>query len=188
VAAEGAAFDVVLGLHVGSALVALGSIATTGAYASMAGATARGGKADGGRVQAERRFFRPGTNWPARVLFLVPAFGIALLAMDGGFHRVRQAWMIASVACWLVAAAIALLALWPAETRIQQLLPMTSAQTPAGVDGDPDSPGQSTRPLPAAGPPLPELARAAHRASVAAGIIDVVVVAAFVLMVAKPGA
>jgi hypothetical protein len=188
VAAEGAAFDVVLGLHVASALVALGSIATTGAYASMAGATARGGKVDAGRVQAERRFFRPGPNWPARVLFLVPAFGIALLAMDGGFHRVRQAWLIASVACWLVATAVALLALWPAETRIQRLLPVPSARMPAGVDEDPGPPGQSTKPPPAAGPPLPELARAAHQASLAAGVIDVVMVAAFVLMVAKPGA
>jgi hypothetical protein len=188
VAADGVAFDVVLGLHVASGLIALGSIATTGAYASMAGATARGGRVDPDRIQAERRFFRPGPNWPARVLFLVPAFGIALLAMDGGFHRVRQAWLIASVACWLVAAAVALLALWPAETRIQRLLPVPPAAMPAGVDEDPGSSSESTRELPAAGPPLPDLARAAHQASRAAGIIDVVMVAAFVLMVAKPGA
>jgi hypothetical protein len=42
--------------------------------------------------------------------------------------------------------------------------------------------------VPVAGPALPELARAAHQASLAAAIIDVVIVAAFVLMVAKPGA
>jgi hypothetical protein len=188
VAAEGVAFDVVLGLHVASALVALGSIAATGAYASMAGATARGGNVDADRAQAGRRFFRPGRNWPARVLFLVPAFGIALLAMDGGFHRFRQAWLIASVACWVVAAAVALLALWPAETRIQRLLPVSSGELPATADEGPGSPGPGTGPVPAAAPALPELARAAHQASLAAAIIDVVIVAAFVLMVAKPGA
>jgi hypothetical protein len=154
----------------------------------MAGATARGGKAGAGRAQAERRFFRPGPNWPARVLFLVPAFGIALLAMDGGFHRVRQAWLIASVACWVVAAAVALLALWPAESRIQRLLLVPSGQMPQGVEEGPGSASRATRPVPAPGPPLPELSRAAHQASRAAAIIDVVIVGAFVLMVAKPGA
>lgn len=186
-AAEGAAFDVVLGLHVGSALVALGSVAATGAYASMASATAGGKKVDAGRAQAERRFFRPGPNWPARVIFLVPAFGIALLAMDGEFYRLSQAWLIASIGCWLVAASVALLALWPAEARIQRLLPVVSGQTPRGREEGlrPPAPGS---PATAVDSCLPELARAARQASWAAAVIDVVVVAAFVLMVAKPGA
>jgi hypothetical protein len=186
--AEGAAFDVVLGLHVGSALVALGSVAATGAYASMASATAGGKKVDARRAQAERRFFRPGRNWPARVIFLVPAFGVVLLAMDGGFHRLRQAWLIASIGCWLVAASVALLALWPAEARIQRLLPVAGGETPTGLDEGPLPTDPGGRPVTAADSSLPELSRAARRASRAAALIDVVVVAAFVLMVAKPGA
>lgn len=163
-AADGAAFDVVLGLHVASALVALASVAATGAYAGMVGSAAGGKQIDARRAQAQRRFFRPGPNWPARVIFLVPVFGIALLAMDGGFTRVREAWLLASIGCWLAAAVVALLNLWPAEARIQRVL---ETSTDLGH---------------------PELARAARQASLSATIVDLLMVAAFVLMVIKPGA
>lgn len=169
-AADGAGFDVVLGLHVASGLVAMASVAATGAYAGMVAGTA-GGKAGAGgrpvdarRAQAQRRFFRPGPNWPARVIFLVPVFGVALLAMDGGFSRVREAWLLASIGCWLVAAVVALLNLWPAEARVQRLLETTA---------DLGHPG---------------LAQAARQASRSAAVVDLVMVAAFVLMVVKPGA
>lgn len=163
-AAEGPAFDVVLGLHVASALVALASVGATGAYAGTVASAASAKQLDARRTEAQRRFFRPGTNWPARVLFLVPAFGITLLAMSGGFSRVQQAWLMASIACWLVAAIVALLNLWPAEARIQRLL-NTSADFRDG-----------------------ELARSARQASRWAAIVDALIVIAFVLMVVKPGA
>ncbi|MBO0894460.1 MAG: DUF2269 family protein [Acidimicrobiales bacterium] len=164
-AADGAGFDVVLGLHVASGLVAMASVAATGAYAGMVASAARGRQVDARRAQAQRRFFRPGPNWPARMIFLVPAFGVLLLAMDGGFSSVREAWLLASIGCWLVAAVVALLNLWPAEAHVQRLLNEMTADLRH-----------------------PELTRAARQVSWSAAIVDVVMVAAFVLMVVKPGA
>lgn len=184
--AEGAAYDVLLGLHVTSALVALGSVAATGAYASMAARTGEAHKADERRAQAQRRFFGPGPNWPARAIFLVPVFGLALAATDGGFRRFGQVWLATSVALWLLAAGVAVASLWPAESRIQRLLPDLVPHNCVDTLSQPEPPGEDPRAL--ATTNRADLARAARRASISAAVIDVAFVAAFVLMVARPGA
>jgi hypothetical protein len=162
----GAAFDVVLGLHVASALIAMGGVAATGVHAQMGGTAGRADRPDPARVEAARRFFRPGPNWPARAIFLVPAFGLALVALDGGFHRFRQVWLAGAAALWVAAATVAVLLLWPAEARIQRLLAVPEPHVGEGPE---------------------DLLAAARRASASAAVIDLLLVAAFVLMVARPG-
>ena len=75
--ARDAAYDMVLLAHVLSALVGLGAVVVAGAYALALGRSGPGS-------EAVRRYYRPGVNWAGRVLFLVPVFGVALVAMSQG--------------------------------------------------------------------------------------------------------
>lgn len=118
----GAAFQVVLALHVISAVVGFGSIAATGAYARLVGPA-------GGRWrEAVRRYFRPGPNLPSRLILIVPVTGLALAGLGPSADLV-QPWLWASSGLWAAATVLAAGLLWPAEARIQSLL----APVPSGM-------------------------------------------------------
>lgn len=163
VGSTGAAFQVVLVLHVLSAVVGFGSIAATGCYARL------GRAGDRQPPEAVRRYFGPGRNLPSRFILAVPVLGLALAGLGAG-GDLAEPWLWASSGLWAGATALAAGVLWPAEARIQSLLAPTSL-----------SPTSPTRPGGA------ELARAATRASRAAALVDLAAAAAFVLMVARPG-
>jgi hypothetical protein len=110
--ARSAAYDLVLLAHVLAALVALGTVVVSGCYAV---ALLR----SGARSEAVRRYYRPGVNWGGRVLFLVPVFGVALVAMSRGDWSFSDGWVTIGLAAWAVAAVVAEAVLWPAERRLQ---------------------------------------------------------------------
>jgi hypothetical protein len=153
----GPAFTVVLVGHVAAVLVAL--------VAAVAGAVsaARVLTAKGELPPSVRSYFSPGVNWAGRALYLVPAFGAALLAMSGGDYRLGAAWVGWGIGLWAAATALAETVLWPAERRVQRALALS------------EEPGV---PVPAR--------RACRTMCVATAGVVALIVAAVVVMVAKP--
>ena len=80
---QGAAFDVVLILHVGCVVV---GIATTVTAATTAGRLRHALGSAGPLPDTLRRYFRPGINWAGRTIYGIPAFGFALVAMSQGTY------------------------------------------------------------------------------------------------------
>lgn len=119
---NGPGYVAVLVAHVLSAVVGFGSLGTTGAYAAaLRRAPGRAGEA------SFRRYFRPGRNWAARAVLLVPVFGATLLVLGHGVDLGRAfPWI--GLGLWTLATAIASGVLWPAERAVQALL----ADTPPG--------------------------------------------------------
>jgi uncharacterized membrane protein len=162
--ADGAAFDVVLLLHVGCAVVGLVTTATAAATASRLRRLLR---TPAPLPEPLRRYFRPGVNWAGRAIYGIPVFGFALLAMSQGAYALGDGWVLAGLALF---AAIVLLAegvMWPAERRLQAAVAAAGPATGptdglASVGGDADL-----------------LARSAIAALV-------LLLAAMVLMVAQP--
>lgn len=107
------AYDILLVAHVAAAFVGFGSIAIAGWAAAV-------GRSSSDPATDERvtRFFRPGVDWPGRVIFLVPLLGLTMLF--GGDHPdIAKAWPWAGLALWTVTAGVATARLWPAEQRAQ---------------------------------------------------------------------
>jgi uncharacterized membrane protein len=140
-------------LHVLSAVVGFGAIFLTGIYAGVARRRAN---------DAAHRYFRPGPNWAARAMYVVPVLGVVLVETSRGADRFAQLWVWVSIVLWVLATALAQAVVWPGEDRIQRLLAESGAHEP-------------------------ELDRACRRVERAAVAIDVVFVATVVLMVAQPG-
>lgn len=107
-------YDVLLICHVAAAVLGFGSIAVGGAVAS-------GARRSRAPAKEERfvRFFREGTDWPGRLIFLVPALGLTLL-LGGDSAAVSSLWPWAGLALWTTAAGLASGLGWPAERRAQR--------------------------------------------------------------------
>ncbi len=118
----GPSYDLLVGLHVLSAVVGFGAVGVTGAYAARARCAA-----EPGRDPALRRYFRPSTNWAERSLFLTPVLGLIVL-WAGDRSAASQVWPWIGLGCWVLAAAIATGLCWPAERKIQTWL----AELPGG--------------------------------------------------------
>jgi uncharacterized membrane protein len=157
----GAAFDIVLLLHVACVVVGLGAVVVSGVQAGrLLGATAPDGRALPASLVT---YFAPGVNWAGRILYGVPLFGFALLGLSGGAYRVDDGWVLWGLVLWVVATLGAEGLLWPAERRVQVLL---SAER--------------------AGPAAPEVRQACRTICLTAGGLAAVLVLATVLMVAQP--
>ncbi len=151
--ARGAAYDIVLLAHVLAALIGLGAVAVSGVGAL---ALSRSGPTS----EAVRRYYRPGVNWAGRILFLVPVFGVALMAMSHGDWSFSDGWLTAGLVLWAAAAVGAELVLWPAERRLQAAV------------SDP--------------PPVGLLRPQCLRVEATATVVSTVLIVAAVVMVAKP--
>jgi uncharacterized membrane protein len=121
---DGAAFDVVLLLHVGCVAVGL---VTAVAATTTAARLRRLLLASSPLPGSLRRYFRPGVNWAGRSIYGIPAFGFALLAMSQGTYALGDAWVLAGLALFVALGALAEGVMWPAERRLQ------SAVTAAGL-------------------------------------------------------
>lgn len=163
-------YDVVLALHVASALAGFGATGLTGWYAAAVGRRPAG-------LEAERlrRYFRPGVNWAARALLLVPLLGGTLLALQHG-QDVGQPYPWIGLALWFAAVGVASARVWPGERRIQaaiatgELLPAPAILAPAAHSGS--------------GSELTALCRQVERA---AAVTSVIFVLALAVMVIQPG-
>ena len=162
---DGAAFDVVLLLHVGCVVVGL---VTTLTAAATAGRLRRLLRSPAPLPETLRRYFRPGVNWAGRFVYGIPVFGFALLAMSQGAYALGDGWVLAGLAIFAAVALLAEGVLWPAERRLQ-------AAVAAGRGGR--RARSPTRRRWAPTPPL--MARAA-------GAALVLLVAGMVVMVAQP--
>jgi hypothetical protein len=103
------AFDVLVTLHVVSAVVGFGAVALSGAYGIIAGRDPEEG----------RRFF----SAPARAEYLilaVPVFGAAALAERPGGHDFGAVWVVAGFVIWAAGSAVLLGLVRPAERRIRE--------------------------------------------------------------------
>lgn len=114
---EGPGYSVLLVAHVAAAVVGFGALATTGMQAARA---RRGPGAPG--AEGVRRYFQPGVNWPARILYAVPVLGFALAADSNGAVAIDDGWVVAGVLLWLAAAVVAEVVVWPGERRLQAMV------------------------------------------------------------------
>jgi hypothetical protein len=115
----GAAFDIVLLVHIGCVLVAFASLLVTGTQAWRArdGSTSTVPGDDG-----VARYFRPGVNWPGRTLYGVLVFGFVLVAMSRGAYGLSDAFVQLGLVLWIACAALAELVVWPAERVLQRVV------------------------------------------------------------------
>jgi hypothetical protein len=159
---DGAAFDIVLLLHVACVVVGLVTTATAAATAS------RLRRLLGSPLplpEQLRRYFRPGTNWAGRAVYGIPVFGFSLLALSDGAYALGQGWVLGGLAIFATVALVGEGVLWPAEQRLQ------GALAPSDT---------------APGAPRPSVDRDAAAMSRAAVAVLVLLVAGTVLMVAQP--
>jgi hypothetical protein len=159
---DGAAFDIVLLLHVACVVVGLVTMATAAATAT------RLRRLIGSPLPLPdtlRRYFRPGVNWAGRTVYGIPVFGFALLAMSQGAYALGQGWVLGGLGIFAAVALLGEGALWPSEQRLQVAL------TSSGAPGGPTEPS------------LDHDASVMARAAVAALVL---LVAGTVLMVAQP--
>jgi uncharacterized membrane protein len=137
----------------------LAVLAGFGAVA-VAGAYALALSRSGPASESVRRYYRPGVNWAGRVLYLVPVLGVALMAMSQGDWSFSDGWILAGLVLWALTAVAAEMALWPAERKLQSAV------------SDPSS--------------LPDLRAECIRVELLASAVCLVLLAASVVMVAKP--
>jgi hypothetical protein len=170
------AYDLVLLAHVLSALAGLVAVVAAGGFALALRTAIR---ADGPLPEALVRYYRPGVNWVGRVLFAVPVFGVALIAMSGGEWSWSDTWVSLGMGIWAVVAVTAEAVLWPGERHLQQVVSVRSgvSAAPAGADA------ASTDDAP--GPTPDDAARCLQAGLVGLGL-GVALIAVGFMMVAKP--
>jgi len=166
---SGAAFDAVLLLHVGCALVGL---VTTLAATTTAGRLERSVSSSSPPSEPLRRYFRPGFNWAGRIVYGIPVFGFVLVAMSGGDYALSEGWVLGGVALFVGVALLGEGVLWPAERRLQRAVTAAGAADVAGATQGSVSDAAAFRD-----------ARTMRRAG---GAVLVLLVAGMVLMVAQP--
>jgi len=159
---DGAAFDIVLLLHVACVVVGL---VTTGTAAATATRLRRLLGSPVPLPETLRRYFRPGINWAGRTVYGIPVFGFALLAMSQGAYALGQGWVLGGLAIFAAVALLGEGVLWPAEQRLQNALAPSDVAPDAGE------------------PPLDHDATVMARAASAALVL---LLAGTVLMVAQP--
>ena len=171
---DGAAFDVVLLLHVGCVVVGL---VTTATAAATAGRLRRLLGSSRPLPEPLRRYFRPGTNWAGRTVYGIPVFGFALVAMSQGAYALGQGWVLGGLAIFAALAFLGEGVLWPAEQRLQIAL-SESGDDGGGGGGEGDvNGGEVTEQN------VDHNATVVSRAAVAALVL---LVAGTVLMIAQP--
>jgi hypothetical protein len=170
---DGAAFDIVLLLHVACVVVGLVTSLTAAATAAR---LRRHLRAAAPLPEPLRRYFRPGVNWAGRTIYGIPVFGFALVAMSQGAYALRAGWVLGGVALFAGVALVAEGAMWPAERRLQAAL---AAMTGVPGSGSPSAPESDAEPDGATVGDATAMARAAQAALV-------LLVAGVVLMIAQP--
>lgn len=167
-------FGVLLVLHVLAAVVGFGALVVSGIQGLLLARAA-----DAARVDALRRFFRPGVNWAARAVYLVPVLGASLVADGRRQYNFGDAFVVTGLALWAATVLLAEAVLWPAERRVQAALHPGDGGRREGAGADP-----------VAGPPAEPLPdgtrRAARRLAVGAPVVALLFLLAVGVMVARP--
>ena len=159
-----AVYDVLVVLHVVTAVLGFGAVAITGAY----GAIARHPDGAGARERGEevRRYFASPS--PVEYLVLVaPVFGVAAMTVRPGGSEFADLWAVAGMVIWVGAGGLLTAVVRPAEGRLR-----AAAAVATG---------------PPTGPPTGPERRDASRIMWAAAASDFLFVVAVLLMVTQPG-
>jgi uncharacterized membrane protein len=159
---SGAAFDIVLLLHIACVVVGLAATVTSAATASR---VRRLANRSAPLSEAMSRYFAPGVNWAGRVAYGIPVFGFALLAMSKGAYALRDGWVLAGLGLFVLFAVLAEGILWPTERRLQVAL---AAPLAGGI------------------PPDSTVLGDVKRMALSASVCVVLLLAGSVLMVAQP--
>lgn len=153
-------YDVLVGLHVVSAVVGFGAVAISGAYGAIGRRASRAGS-----PEDVSRFFAS-SNRGEYLLVVAPLFGLAAMGDRPGGAEYGQLWAVVGYVVWIAASALLLLVVRPAEARIRG---RAAPPQPAGDTGD----GITAR----------------HEETLlmwAAGACDLLFVAALMVMVVQP--
>ena len=167
---SGAAFDVVLLLHVACVVVGIVTAATAAATARR---LARLARTAAPLPEPLRRYFRPGVNWAGRTIYGIPVFGFALIGMSQGAYAITDAWVLLGLVLFVALALLAECVLWPAERRLQRAV---VSDGPRAVGPDAARPTALSEAA---------VADAARMERVASGAL-ILLAAATVLMIAQP--
>jgi uncharacterized membrane protein len=119
-------FDVLVGLHVVSAVVGFGAVAITGVYGAGAARPSRPGAAE----ETARYFRSPG--WAEWLVLAVPFLGAAALGFRPKGADFGQVWVVAAAVIWAAAAALLLGVVRPAERQIRAAVAAGTTAIPAG--------------------------------------------------------
>jgi hypothetical protein len=106
-----AVYDVLVGLHVVTAVIGFGAVAVSGAYGAIA-------RNPGGGPDEVRRFFRS-RLLPEYLLLVAPVFGLAAMSVRPGGGEFGDLWAIAGIVIWVVAGGLLTAVVRPAERRIR---------------------------------------------------------------------
>jgi hypothetical protein len=109
-------YDLAFVAHVAVSLIGFGAIGASGLAASRA-RRLTSPLTDA----ATSRFFKPGIDWPARLIYLVPVLGLVLL-FGNDRAATHEFWPWMGFGIWAVATGLATAWSWPAERRAQQAL------------------------------------------------------------------
>jgi hypothetical protein len=183
---QGPAFDIVLLLHVGCVVAGLATVVTSAATAARLRRLLRAGSS---LPVAVVRYFRPGVNWAGRLLYGIPIFGFALLAMSHGAYALSDGWVASGLAVLVVVVVLAEGVLWPAERRIQASVSSGSASSSASSSDAASTSESAPEDGPEAGPDArgaPTVLRDAQLIVWSAALALVLLLVGTVLMVAQP--
>jgi hypothetical protein len=182
---QGPAFDIVLLLHVGCVVAGLATVVTSAATAARLRRLLRVGRS---LPEAVVRYFRPGVNWGGRLLYGIPIFGFALLAMSHGAYALSDGWVVSGLAVFVVVVVLAEGVLWPAERRIQASVSSGSASaasSDAAASTSDSAPGDGSEAEPDVRG-APTALRDAELIVWSAAVALVLLLVGTVLMVAQP--
>jgi len=172
-------YDLVLLAHVVTAVIGLVAVGVAGGCALALRRSLAAGRPP---AEALERYYRPGVNWAGRVLFAVPVFGIALVAMSGGRWGFADAWVSIGMAAWAVVAVAAEALLWPAERRLQAVVTSLAVENGGGEPAG----GRAPEPVGGGRDPAADPAALCLQVGLLGLGAGAVLVAVGVLMVAKP--
>lgn len=167
-APTGAAFDVVLILHVGCFLVAFASVLVTGTQAWRL----RGGPGSPA-AESVARFFRPGINLPGRAIYAVIVLGALLVVMSQKAYDFSDPFVELGLVLWVAVVGLAETVVWPGERRLQRAVATWGDGTPPDERPPPD------------GEPF-DVKTAATTVALCSWAVCALLIAAVVVMVDKP--
>ncbi|MDQ1521715.1 MAG: putative integral rane protein [Actinomycetota bacterium] len=153
-------------LHILSVIVGIGAVMLNGIYAAQA--QKRPGP--GGRAVSEANFMV--SQIAERVIYLIPIFGILLIAVSDKAWKFSQTWIWLSLVLYIAAVGVAHAVMTPGHRRINELLAeMETAPPPAG----------------GAPPQVAEVQQIGQRLAMGGAFLNLAVVALVALMIWKPG-
>src|SRR5438132_3780611 len=159
-------YNVLLVLHILSAIIGLGSVMLNGLYLSQA--QRRPGPA--GRAVSEANFAVSSVG--EYFIYAIPVFGILLVLASHDAFKFSQAWVWMSLVLYVLAIGVSHSILIPGHKKINALLAE-----------------MEQAPVPASGPPpqVAQIQALGQRQAAAGATLDVVVVIFLILMIWKPG-